>query len=291
MAPTVARSPMPDTPSHWPVLQAPPHWRHVDFISDLHLQDGDEATFLCWQDYMRTTCADAVFILGDLFEVWVGDDVANPSIPERNQQASFEVQCANLLKQVSAHLKLYFMHGNRDFLLGSAFAQACGLTLLDDPSVLAFAGQRCLLSHGDLLCLSDSEYQQFRTRVRSSQWQHDFLRQPLAQRLAQARALRAQSEARKHSAANVYADLDEDACREWLDRAGASVLIHGHTHRPAEHHLTGKMRRIVLSDWDGAASPPRAEVLRLSQETSNGCTVGIHRLPAALATRCGGASS
>ncbi|MHB8950557.1 MAG: UDP-2,3-diacylglucosamine diphosphatase [Rhodoferax sp.] len=247
MAPAAAPS--------WPVLQAPKHWQHLDFISDLHLQASEPATFNAWQHFMQTTQADAVFILGDLFEVWVGDDaLAAPG---------FEDRCAQILKAASQRLSIFLLHGNRDFLLGPAFAHAGGLTLIDDPSVLCFAGQRWLLSHGDALCLEDADYQQFRARVRSPEWQENFLSLPLVQRRQMAHDMRMQSEARKCSAA-PYADLDQAMTCNWLHMAHANTLIHGHTHKPAEHQMAAGLRRIVLSDWDATATPARAEVLRLS---------------------------
>ena len=246
-----------------PVLLAPPHWGQVDFISDLHLQAGEPATFEAWQDFMQTTRADAVFILGDLFEVWVGDDVLGlPDAPA--SESGFEARCAKVLREASRRLAVYFMHGNRDFLLGPAFAQTCGMTLLDDPTVLDFAGQRSLLSHGDALCLDDTDYMRFRAQVRSAPWQQDFLAQPLAQRQETARTLRNQSELRKRSAMS-HVDLDPQGSCNWLHAAHADTLIHGHTHRPAEHTLPDGLRRIVLSDWDASATPPRAEVVRLSK--------------------------
>ena len=247
MAPTVAPP--------WPVLRAPAHWRHLDFISDLHLQASEPATFNAWQHFMQTTQADAVFILGDLFEVWVGDDVL--------VTAGFEANCTQILKAASQRLSIFVMHGNRDFLLGPTFAQAGGLTLLHDPSVLDFAGQHWLLSHGDALCLGDTDYLQFRTLVRSPEWQENFLSLPLAQRQQIAQDMRRQSETHKRSGV-PYADLDEPMTCHWLDLAQASTLIHGHTHKPSDHQMAAGLRRIVLSDWDVAARPARAEVLRLS---------------------------
>ncbi len=165
------------------------------------------------------------------------------------------------------------MHGNRDFLLGAAFTKESGVTLLDDPCVLAFGNVRWLLSHGDALCLDDGDYQRFRTQVRSEAWQHDFLSRPLDQRQAIARGLRDASDARRHSGV-VYGDVDAAAARAWLGNAGAATLIHGHTHRPADHDLGQGLRRVVLSDWDCAATPARAQVLRLSAQ-------GLQRLPVA----------
>jgi len=237
-------------------LVAPPGWRTVDFISDLHLQAGEAATVEAWRGYLQTTPADAVFILGDLFEVWVGDDAA--ALP------GFEAECAEALRLAAARRPIHFMHGNRDFLLGTDFAARSGLVLLDDPTVLALHGQRWLLSHGDMLCLDDTEYLQFRAQVRTPAWQQAFLARPLDERRALARQMRAQSEEIKRDPRKVWADVDAPAAREWLQAAGARTLIHGHTHRAADHALGDGLQRIVLSDWDAAAHPPRAQALCVS---------------------------
>jgi UDP-2,3-diacylglucosamine hydrolase len=272
MNPSVPQVTAHSTALPWPPLQAPPSWRTIDFISDLHLQEGATATFCAWRDFMQTTQADAVFILGDLFEVWVGDDIFRP---EKAQ--AFETRCAQVLKSASQRLDIFFMHGNRDFLLGAEFAKICGMTLIGDPAVLEFAGQSWLLSHGDALCLMDTDYMEFRAQVRSAKWQQDFLAQPLNRRREIAGALRAQSETRKRSGV-VYSDVDDREAVNWLHTAGASQLIHGHTHKPADHELGDGLRRVVLSDWDAAGKPPRVEVLRLtlavtSSHQTAGCTI------------------
>jgi len=247
-------------------LQAPGSWRAIDFISDLHLQAGETATFEAWRRYMAQTPADALFVLGDLFEAWVGDDAA--------AQPGFAADCAAVLQATARRLPVFFMHGNRDFLVGDGLMQSAGATLLRDPTVLGFAGARWLLTHGDALCLADTGYQQFRAQVRDPQWQRDFLARPLAERQQLARGLREQSEAAQRAAVAPYADVDAAAVVEWLQAADAPVMIHGHTHRPANHELGGRYRRIVLSDWDGAARPMRGEVLRLG-------AAGLQRLPVA----------
>ena len=247
-------------------LVAPSHWRTVDFMSDLHLQTSEPGTLGAFEQYLATTEADALFILGDLFEVWVGDDaLADPG--------SFEAQGCAHLQSAAQRLPVYFMHGNRDFLAGSAFLAHCGITGLADPTVLVFDGQRYVLSHGDLLCLDDVDYQRFRVQARSAEWQAQFLAQPLATRRAQARGIRQESEARKQSGV-TYADVDGPAAVVWLQAADAHTLIHGHTHRPADHALAPGLRRVVLSDWDAAALPPRVETLRLSR-------AGLERIPLA----------
>lgn len=237
-------------------LAAPAAWHTVDLLSDLHLQASDAATFDAWRGYLQTTPADAIFILGDLFEVWVGDDAA--------AEPGFETQCAELLRMAAERRPVFFMHGNRDFLVGAAFAAQCKLTLLDDPTVLVLHDRRWLLSHGDLLCLEDAEYLQFRAQVRTPAWQSAFLARPLAERRALARSMRTQSEDRKRSPEMVWADVDADAARAWLAQADAATLVHGHTHKPATHALGGGLERIVLSDWDLTAHPARAQLLCLT---------------------------
>lgn len=258
-------------------LVAPAGWHTLDFISDLHLQAPERATFAVWRNYMQRTQASALFILGDLFEVWVGDDAIEATESEAAAKASgaddaaggasFEAECCAILRATAQRLPVYFMVGNRDFLAGAGFARACGLTLLADPTVLVFAGQRVLLSHGDQLCVDDVDYQRFRAQARAPAWQQRFLAQPLPARRAQARGMRAQSSARKQAESSAgYADVDDAAARAWLRAAKAQWLLHGHTHRPGAHALAPEGRRVVLSDWDLSATPPRAEVLRLDAQ-------------------------
>ena len=252
-------------------IHAPSHWQRIDFISDLHLQASEPQTFEAWSQYMDQTTADAVFILGDLFEVWVGDDVLR-------QASSFEVQCSRVLQQTTQRMPVYLMHGNRDFLMGDALMQSCGTTLLPDPTVLQTGSVRWLLSHGDALCLDDTDYQVFRSQVRSPQWQHSFLSQPLATRQELARKLRSQSEARKQAGAE-YADVDAQAALQWLSADDAPHLLHGHTHKPGFHTLDTTHDRTVLSDWDLGATPPRAEVLRVSWNSETVAGIQVQRLP------------
>ena len=264
-----------------PDLIAPAAWRTVEFISDLHLHAADTATFAAWRHYLQSTPADAVFMLGDVFDVWVGEDAISSANSQAASGTAFEARCADVLREASSHRALFFMHGNRDFLVGAALPgapagarnlmQAAGLTLLADPTVLVFAGQRWLLSHGDALCLADTDYLAFRKTVRSATWQRDFLAQPLASRRDIARNLRAQSQAQhaaRERAELPWADVDAAAARAALHAAGSATLIHGHTHRPAQHHLGDGCVRMVLSDWDLSpqAQPPRGDVLRLTAQ-------------------------
>ena len=253
--------------SVWPQLAAPRRWQSVDVISDLHLHAGDMPTFSAWQNYMATTPADAVFILGDLFEVWVGDDVLEaPS----GRSLGFEARCQQVLASAAQRLSLFFMHGNRDFLLGDGYAHGACMTLLSDPTVLTFDAQGWLLTHGDALCLADADYQQFRATVRTAAWRGEFLARPLTERHRIARSLRTQSESIKAAGAPV-AEIDRASACDWLRAAGAGNLVHGHTHRPDDEQIndaladaSAPLHRWALSDWDANARPPRLQVLRLS---------------------------
>ena len=244
-------------------LQAPQHWDTVDFMSDLHLCESQPATFDAWRRYMNSTTAGAVFILGDLFEVWVGDDIVRPDLSAQSADLNFEERCALVLQTAGRRLDLFVMHGNRDFLVGSKMMAACHAHLLPDPTVLTFQKQRYVLSHGDMLCLADTRYLAFRDIVRQPQWQLEQLAKPLAERQAIGRQMRLQSQQNQQNTL-AYADVDEMAAAQWLRAANATTMIHGHTHKPADHDLGSDLQRIVMTDWDLTATPARAEVLRLS---------------------------
>jgi len=212
-----------------------------------------------WQRYMASTPADAVLILGDLFEMWVGDDMRGEP---------FEALCTQTLREAGQRLWLGVMVGNRDFLLGQAWLGECHAHALPDPLLLEAFAQRHVLTHGDAWCLSDTEYLAFRQMVRNPAWQGQFLQAPLSQRLATARGIRAQSQARKDAPTmETWADVDATMAAQHLKDANSLSLIHGHTHRPASEPfgLPGAMRH-VLSDWELDDTPARAEVLRLSHQ-------------------------
>jgi UDP-2,3-diacylglucosamine hydrolase len=247
-------------------LATPAPWRAIEFISDLHLGEDTPDTWAAFQRHLLATDADAVLLLGDIFEAWVGDDSAD---------AGFELQCAGVLQAASQRLWCGFMAGNRDFLVGPGFLRRCGLAALPDPTVLSAFGTRVLLTHGDALCLADTGYQRFRAQVRSPQWRHDFLAQPIETRRAQARRMRdASREHQRGMAPGDYADVDPAAALQWLRHAGAQVMVHGHTHRPASQAIQAPgeaagpvFLRHVLSDWDlEDPQRPRAEVLRLTAQ-------------------------
>ncbi len=247
-------------------LSAPKSWRAIDFISDLHLSPALPRTVAAWAAHLRETPADAVFILGDLFEVWVGDDAR--ALP-------FERHCMDILADAASRRSMAFMVGNRDFLVGTAMLRDSGLMGLADPTVLMAWGQPLLLTHGDALCLDDTAYQAFRREVRSAAWQADFLARPLAERLRIAADIRRESQARRRFDGAPDADVDAATAVAWMHAMGAAELVHGHTHRPGSQALAPGFQRHVLSDWDlDGAERPRAEVLRLGRD-------GFRRLPPA----------
>jgi UDP-2,3-diacylglucosamine hydrolase len=239
-------------------LVAPKGWRSIDFISDLHLAAALPRTVDAWARHLRETPADAVIMLGDLFEVWVGDDAR--SLP-------FERHCVDILADAASRRTLCFMVGNRDFLLGAQMLRECGLMGLPDPTVLTAWGQPVLLTHGDALCLDDTAYQAFRQEVRGDRWQGDFLARPLAERLAIAADIRRQSRSRQNFDGRPDADVDAGTAVAWMHALGTAEMVHGHTHRPASQDLAPGFKRHVLSDWDlDDSARPRAEVLRLTRD-------------------------
>ena len=188
--------------------------------------------------------AQSLYILGDFFEVWVGDD---------NLAEAFNQDIANILNSLSARgVDVFFLPGNRDFLVGPDFAKAAGLTLLPDPTPIDLYGIATLLAHGDQFCTDDDSYQAFRRQVRDPAWQQQFLAQPLPQRLALAAALRERSEHAKADKNPEIMDVNADAINAAVATYPVSRIIHGHTHRPARHKTTlnGKtLERWVLPDW------------------------------------------
>ena len=246
-------------------LAAPPAWRAIDFISDLHLCEALPRTFQAFEAHLNNTRADAVFILGDLFEVWVGDDMA---------KSGFERQCVEAMARAASRRHLAFMVGNRDFLAGSELLRQSGAMGLPDPTVLNAWGQRVLLSHGDALCLADTPYQAFRREVRSPEWQSTFLARPLSERLqiaADIRRVSAESQSRRQFDGAADADVDSAEAVHWMHAMGTAEMVHGHTHRPGSNSLAPGFKRHVLSDWD-LDTAQRAEVLRLTRD-------GFERLP------------
>jgi UDP-2,3-diacylglucosamine hydrolase len=233
---------------------APAAWRAIDFVSDLHLSEAMPLTCAAFEAYLERTDADAVFVLGDLFELWVGDDARHEPFARR---------CVQALAGAARRRTLAIMSGNRDFLMGDALFAACGARALPDPTLLCAFGQRVLLTHGDALCLADRSYQAFRRQVRAPAWLAAFVARPLAERLALAREIRRASQTRRQFDGEGSADVDVDAATALLRAADAATLVHGHTHRPGSQAWPGGLARHVLSDWD-LDTGARAEVLRLT---------------------------
>ena len=215
------------------------------FISDLHLDESRPHITRLFLEFLDRDAsrADALYILGDLFEAWIGDD------------APGEVgdQVADALAQLHGRrVPCFFIHGNRDFLLGDAYARRARMTLLPDPSLVEIGGERMLLMHGDTLCTDDAPYQAFRKQARDPAWQRAFLARPIVEREQFAANARAESRRYTKSLADAITDVNADAVSSALRRHAVRRLIHGHTHRPARHEaaLDGdSVERIVLGDW------------------------------------------
>lgn len=214
-------------------------------ISDLHLEASQPAigeqflTFLAGE----ATQADALYILGDLFEAWLGDDDPNPYYRE------MKTALRNL---TDTGVPVFFMHGNRDFMIGDGFAAETGVTLLSDPTLVDLHGHQVLLSHGDALCTDDVQYQQVRAMTRNSDWQAMMLAKSIEERIAFAVQARKDSLARGELISNDIMDVNQDAVKALMLEYEVDTLLHGHTHRPAVHDVElpdGLATRIVLGDW------------------------------------------
>jgi UDP-2,3-diacylglucosamine hydrolase len=215
------------------------------FISDLHLEDSKPALtdfFLGFIDCIAVQ-ATRLFILGDFFEVWVGDD----------EQSELHIRVAEkLAKLAKSGVEILIMQGNRDFLLGQRYALQCGASLIEDPSTLTIGGKKTLLMHGDTLCTDDTQYMKFRQLARSPEWQQQVLARPLADRKIMARQMRQMSEAKSLGKTQAIMDVAQQTVRSVINQHNADILLHGHTHRPAEHTIElkgGSARRLVLGDW------------------------------------------
>ena len=242
-------------PSHWDTGAC----NHVDFISDLHLQASHPKTAQAFFDFLKQRHPAPLVVLGDLFEVWVGDDcLLAPAF-------DFERQCVKALQQASAHSTMAWVCGNRDFLVGADLHRAIGWTALHDPSVVRSPFGPCLISHGDAWCLADSDYMAFRKKIRHPDWCQSFLAQALDVREKQARHMREQSQ-HNQTLRTAWADVDLVLARDQLESHQCLHLVHGHTHQPQDQDLGQGMRRHVLSDWElDAPGPARAQVLRWSE--------------------------
>ena len=229
-------------------------------ISDLHLDPARPGITRLFGDFIdgEARGAEALYILGDLFEAWVGDD--DPS-------ATGAFVAGKLAALASDGVPVFFLRGNRDFLVGRDYAQRAGFSILPDPAVVLLHGKPVLLMHGDLLCTDDTAYQQFRAQTREPAWQTKFLSQPLEARLAFAQQARAASQARQGELRDAgtmetITDVAPATVDDHFLRYGVDVMIHGHTHRPAIHErtLAGRdRRRVVLGDWHEQGSVLRVD--------------------------------
>jgi len=221
------------------------------FISDLHLQESRPDITNTLLHFLKTNQghSDALFILGDLFEVWIGDD----DVSELKSTIAKALAAFN-----RAGAWIFIAHGNRDFLIGQDYAERCGATLIEDPYILRGETGSVLLLHGDQLCIDDSEYMKFRNQVRNQDWQREFLAKSLDFRRAFASQARQQSQSAIADKSEEIMDVNQNEVLQLLNRTQQTTVIHGHTHRPAIHqiHLDSPIaerdeaKRIVLGDWD-----------------------------------------
>ena len=212
------------------------------FISDLHLDENSEGITRGFKSFLhqQVPLAEKLFILGDLFEVWLGDDDITP----------FNAEIIQILGDIQ--IPKYIIHGNRDFLLGQTFCDQSGLELLPDPTIIEYAGESILLMHGDSLCTRDEDYINVRNHLRQPSVQQELLAKPLAERTAIAKDARKQSKEHTRETAVDIMDVTPDEVTRVMAENGVQLLIHGHTHRPAVHDLLiegNPARRIVLGDW------------------------------------------
>ncbi len=215
------------------------------FISDLHLDPSRPQITKAFLRFLfnQASKAEALYILGDLFEIWIGDD----------DDSDFVVHIKEALQRYSASgVPTYFLHGNRDFLVGEQFAEDTGITLLEEITVVDLYDEKVLLAHGDTLCTLDLEYQEFRSQVRSQAWQAQVLSQPLAVRRQMAAELREKSQSMNAMKAEDIMDVTPEEVISLMEAEGVQKMIHGHTHRPNRHRVdlgenTGE--RVVLGDW------------------------------------------
>ncbi|HET7569383.1 MAG TPA: UDP-2,3-diacylglucosamine diphosphatase [Gammaproteobacteria bacterium] len=235
------------------------------FISDLHLDASRPEVTRLFQAFLadEARTLDALYILGDLFEAWIGDDDPDP------HHAAVK---RDLRALTAAGVPGYFMHGNRDFLIGDRFSRETGLQILDDPVVVDLYGVPTLITHGDALCIDDLDYQAFRQTVREPAWQQAFLSKPLDARRGFAAQARAESKRLQRDKSAAIMDVNQNAVEALMREHGVTRMIHGHTHRPDTHHFTAdgeQFTRIVLGDWYDQGSILRCD--------ADGCR--LERLP------------
>ena len=213
----------------------------IFFISDLHLEQNKPHLTKAFENFIdsKVNLHDELFILGDFFEQWIGDD----------NEDDFIKSVKNILKDKTAKgLTVYFMHGNRDFLIGDKFCKEVGAILLDDPYIINLEEKKIMLTHGDSLCTDDEDYQNFRNLVRNKDWQEDFLSKDLKERKEVAKNLREISSLENQTKDENIMDVNQSEVLKIIEDHSVDVLIHGHTHRPFIHDENG-VPRMVLGDW------------------------------------------
>lgn len=213
------------------------------FISDLHLNETRPQVTEAFFSFLRSlrSEASALYILGDLFDAWIGDD---------DDRALVADVAAALAALAQSGTQVYFQHGNRDFLLGEAYARRSGMQLLPELAVIERGGEHWLLAHGDQFCTRDAAYQQFRQQVRQTRWQEEILAKSLTERRQLAAALREKSREANSLKAEDIMDVTPDVVMQALQEKACRKLIHGHTHRPARHTDANGLERLVLGEWD-----------------------------------------
>ena len=211
------------------------------FISDIHLSENNPHLTNAFKKFLNESkeACTHLFILGDLFEIWIGDDDDNPFIQDIKQA---------LINFTSNGPETFLMHGNRDFLIGETFANEVGISILSDPHTLDINGMKTILSHGDFLCTDDADYIEFRNEVRSKEWQKNFLSKSIDERNEIANALRSDSKDATSEKSLEITDANLETVNNFIQENKPSIFIHGHTHRPKIHeHISTK--RVVLGDW------------------------------------------
>ena len=212
------------------------------FISDIHLSENNPHLTNAFKKFLNESkeACTHLFILGDLFEIWIGDDDDNPFIQDIKQA---------LINFTSDGPETFLMHGNRDFLIGETFANEVGISILSDPHTLNINGMKTILSHGDFLCTDDADYIEFRNEVRSKEWQKNFLSKSIDERNEIANSLRSDSKDATSEKSLEITDANLETVNNFIQENNPDIFIHGHTHRPKihQHNLT---KRVVLGDWD-----------------------------------------
>ena len=214
------------------------------FISDLHLDSKRPEVIRYFTNYLKNLSKDigSIYILGDFVESWVGDDDPAEGLGELFEQ----------IKIKSKYLDIYFMHGNRDFMMSEYFCQKLGMKLLPDPSIISLHGQDIIIMHGDTLCIDDHRYQNFRKLVRSKSWQNEMLKKSLKERIKLAEELRQKSSQETESKQEIIMDVNDQEVEKTFLKYNVNLMIHGHTHRPNIHiskFNDKEFKRIVLGDW------------------------------------------